>query len=449
MSPSNIPSLRKEPCPLNCKEGIICQIESDGKPAAPGGAFDGLRALALYIALWGCLCSMASLSSTGVLPLAAGAVLTLALPFLRLRPILARRILAGSAAAAAVLFLIRWQVAADGVKLALNRMFAASEASQAYTYEMFSVAAEEGAWQGRIQYALLPLGLLTGGLCGWALSRRKKLPPALLFSALAGWMAYLGVSPMPRWTILLAAALTAAFVELPSQDGPARYLPCIGALAAFALVCGVVLLIVPDEDTHLSAWEERARDVLALHTLAYAENWHPDTQPEQEPPPEERDFEREETPSAPDGDEADWLRPLSVGLVIFLLALILFLPAILSDWLKRRRAKNRQGVDDPDNSAAVRAMFLYAMRWLRLGGLNLTNLPYSAYSAQIGERLSPELQALYETALPIWQEAAYSGHEVGGSQRAQMRGFMEQARQCVWDGLDRKGRFLAHYVQAL
>lgn len=77
-----------------------------------------------------------------------------------------------------------------------------------------------------------------------------------------------------------------------SQDRPARYLPCIGALAAFALICGVALLAAPNEDARLSAWEERARDVLALHTLAYAENWHPDTQPEQEPPPEERNFER-------------------------------------------------------------------------------------------------------------------------------------------------------------
>lgn len=129
--------------------------------------------------------------------------------------------------------------------------------------------------------------------------------------------------------------------------------------------------------------------------------------------------------------------------------MILFLPAILSDWFKRRRTKNRQGLDDPDNSAAVRAMFLYAMRWLRLGGLNLTNLPYSAYSVQIGETLSLELQALYEATLPIWQEAAYSGHDVSGGQRAQMRGFMEQVRQRVWDELDRKGRFLARYVRAL
>ena len=135
--------------------------------------------------------------------------------------------------------------------------------------------------------------------------------------------------------------------------------------------------------------------------------------------------------------------------MILLFALVLFLPALLSDLQKRRRAKNRAGLDGPDSGASIRAMFLYTLRWLYLGGLAPANIPFSGYTGQIEAVFSQEIRAGFEEVLPLWQEAAYSGHQLGEAERARMRRFMETTTRSVWDGLGRRGRLLAKYVYAL
>ena len=415
--------------------GIICKIESEPrKRALPARLYAALWGLLLYAALWGGLCSMAFLSVSGLTPLIPGGVLALALVFAPDRKRLWLRLALLGVFAACGLFFARYAASTDGVKLFLNRLFAASEARQAYTYDKFTVSPAAGI--AELRYALIPFGLVAGALCGVSARLRLRLIPALLFALWAGAAAWLGISPAAFWCVLPVIALGLAFSE--------RF----AVLLPAALLCAAVLFAFPGEDARLSAWDEAARDTLAPRTVAYADEQQyqalqtPQTQPASAARPDRT------ADDSPDIDAA-WLHVLPRVLIVLLPALALFLPAIASDRLRKRRERNRAGLDDPDNAAAVRAMFLYALRWLRLGGLETGNRPCGACAGELEALYSPELRAEFESVLPLWQEAAYSAHAIGDAQRARMRTFMELTRETVWDGLRRRDRLRAKYIEAL
>lgn len=398
-------------------------------------------AAALYAALAGLLCQLAGTGAAVIPALLPGAALAAALPLL---PQKRRRWLLPVLLAVTALWrLFLGQTALDGEKLLLNGLFDASERRQAYVYEKFAVSAPEDEWMACLQAALLPLGLALGGALGWCLSWRRRWPLVILPAVTAAGLAYLGAPPGAGWCVLLALGLTAALT------GGVRWNWRGLALGTAAIVCALVLLVFPGEDPALAAWEDGARDALALYTTIQTPL--PEDEPEEQPdaPEEPPLFQPENAPVDWGGGLLDWARPLSGFLILLLLAIVLFAPSIASDRLKKRRAKNRAGLDDPDNAAAIRAAFLYSLRWFRLGGVTPDNVPFSRYALRIGEALSPRLRQRFEEMLPLWQEAAYSAHTMDTAQREAMLAFLEEARQAVWERLGRRQRFLAKYVEAL
>ena len=423
--------------------GLTCEIERGPTDCWPALLWRMGLAAALYTALWGAVCGMAGVDGFEALTLLPGAALAAALPALS-DPKRRRRLWMAALALTAVLCLLRWQTVSDGAKLLLNRLFAASEARQAYAYDRFVVSAPEGDRAACIGAALLALGLPSGCVCGCG-SRRERQGLALIpFLALAAGAAYLGVAPGAGWCVLLAACLAAAFLDISHWEWGAM------ALGALAAVCAVVLLAFPGEDPKLSAWEDGMRDTLAFHTAIQAPQQEEGPDPQETQAPENQTlYESEDAQVDFEGGLLTWARPLSALLILLLLTAVLFGPSIASDQLKKRRAGNRQGLDDPDNSAAIRAAFLYALRWLRLGGVALDNVPFSRYAPQVGEMISPALQARFEEVLPLWQEAAYSTHAMDSAQRDAMLDFAEEVRQAVWAQLGKRERFRARYIDAL
>lgn len=422
--------------------GLTCIVEPEPERRRPVLLWRmGLAGL-LYTALWGGLCGTAGVGGPETLALLPGAALAATVPLL---PSKWRRGVLGAVLALAALWcLLQGQAVLDGGKLMLHGLFAASEARQAYVYERFAVSAPEGSWAACVGAALLPLGLALGGLCGWSLGRGRRWPAVALFLALAAGWAYLGVIPGTGWCVLLSACLGLAFLDAPRRVWKGL------ALGALAAVCAVVLLAFPGEDPKLSAWEAGARDALAVHTTVRA------PQPEERPEGQESQipeapasYENEDTLVDFGGSLLAWAKPASAALILLLLAALLFGPSIASDRLKKRRARNRKGLDDPDNAAAIRAAFLHALRWLKLGGVPLANVPFSQYAHRIGEAVSPALQARFEEVLPLWQEAAYSAHAMDAGQREAMLAFLEEARRMVWERLGIRGRVRANYIDAL
>ena len=383
----------------------------------PRRLIECLCALPLYAALTGGLCSMAYLGASGVLPLAAGAGAALLLPLLPSRGRLP--LLAGCAALLTTLLLalLLFDTVTDGGKLLLNRLFQASEAAQPYQYDRFPVRASGLSPVGP---ALLVLGLLLGPLCGW-IARRVRPVGLLLIAVGCALMSYLGILPATIWLLLLG--LSALLLLLP-QEGAALSRGLLWLLPALAL-CAVLLLLLPGKDPTLADWSDRARDALALSTVYDADTAEAPQQSAQAEA-DARAFLREQEAANPAPDAPE-LRPLWVALTVIVVLLLLFVPSLLSDRLRKRRVRARTGLDDPDDRVCIRASFLYALRLLRCAGLPDRNRPYSAYAEEIDARF-PALSARYRAAVPLWQEAAYSTHSLTSVQRAQMQDFLAAAR---------------------
>lgn len=424
-------------------QAALCTMEYEPLKSSLWGRFGAILApLCLYIALWGGLCGMAGLANFGVTPLLFGAGWLFLAAFLPKKPLHSGLLLAAAGILSVLLLLLRPADCLGGAGLLLNRLFAASEAQQAYLYEKFVFVGDEAA----LQYLLVPLGLLSGALLG-AGGRWGRLWPATLLTLLfCGGSAYLGVPPQPGWLVLLA--LGTVLTLLTGRVRPPLW-AVGGALGLLAALTAILFLLFPGESAPLSAWEEGARDALAGHTVAYGEAVAA-TPPPQLPQTEQSQFYwEEETAGDLGGQELQWSRKMTAWLVILLFALALFLPALFSDWIRRRRGKNRAFLTDPDAAAATRSAFLYALGWLRLGGLPTLNRPYSGYGEALENTFSPQLRRQFEAVLPLWQEAAYSPHPMGEDQRRAMAEFLDAAQAQSWDKLNRWGRFKAKYILAL
>ena len=381
--------------------------------------FRAIGCTAVYLTSVGALCSMAGLGRTLLGAWGTGTVLLLALCFLpeqaKIQNIvrLSLFLLLG----AAVWGL--WESVRDGVCLFLNRLFAASELQQAYLYEKLPVYAPQAEQAGCLQTAAILLGLLLAQL----LTLPGRFSRTFVLAALCGVMAYLGV--LRPWRLLPIAA-------------------------AFVLLAAGCLLLPETENARLSAWEERARDSLAVQTAAYGElPAQQDVPAEQTPQSEPPTFRQESMQSTLDGDRKPLSRPIRAVLVIFLLLLMLFVPSVYLDRLKKKRDRNRAGLSDADACACICASFRYVLRWLRLAGLEPGNVPFASYSEKIETILGPEIAAQYLQILPLWQEAAYSTHEMTEQQRTQMRVFLQTAAPLVWKKLSKKQRLWTTYWLAL
>ena len=398
---------------------------------------------AVYLVSVGALSSMAGLGWTLFGAWGAGTVLLLALCFLpeqaKIQSIVRLSLFLLLDAAVWIL----WESARDGVCLFLNRLFAASELQQAYLYEKLPVHAPQAEQAGCLQTAAILLGLLLAQL----LTLPSRFSRTLVLAALCGVMAYLGVLPERGWLIALAGCL---LLTLLPQDGGLRPWRLLPIAAAFVLLAAGCLLLPETENAQLSAWEERARDSLAVQTAAYGEvPAQQDVPAEQTPQSEPPMFRQESMQSTPDGDREPLSRPIRAALVIFLLLLMLFVPSVYLDRLKKKRERNRAGLSDTDVRVCICASFRYVLRWLRLAGLEPENVPFEQYAEQIGAILGSEAAAQYLQVLPLWQEASYSTHEMTEQQRAQMCAFLQTAAPLVWQKLSKKQQIWVTYWLAL
>ena len=405
--------------------------------------FRAVGCTAVYLASVGALCSMAGLGRTLLGAWGPGMMLLLALCFLPERTKLQSIVRLSLFLLLGVAVLVLWESVRDGACLFLNRLFAASELQQAYLYEKLPVHAPQAEQAGCLQTAAILLGLLLAQL----LTLPSRFSRTFVLAALCGAMAYLGVLPERGWLIALAGCL---LLTLLPQDGGLRPWRLLPIAAAFVLLAAGCLLLPETENAQLSAWEERARDSLAIQTVAYGEfPTQQDVRMEQSPQSESPLFRQEPMQSTLDGDREPLSRPIRAALVIFLLLLILFVPSIYLDRLKKKRERNRTGLSDADARVCICASFRYVLRWLRLAGLEPENVPFASYSEKIKTIFGSEIAAQYLQILPLWQEAAYSTHEMTEQQRTQMRVFLQTVPPLVWQKLSKKRRLWTTYWLAL
>ncbi len=392
----------------------------------------------LYTAFFGCLCSMAGLSSVGIPALAPGALLPLALLAFRQKSAL-RIALPVTVILLSLAVLAFIPPVVNGWKVLLNRLFAASEARQSYIYDRFPVA-DPGV--GNVKWAFLPLGLIAGCCLSQVFSRRPQFA-LLIFPPLFVLMAYLGVTPSDFWLIAAALVLPLPFLIPGRSAFSARR---VFVIAAAVLLAGAVLIAFPGKHETLSAWEQNSRDRLALRSVYYGQQ-----KPEEPDVPDPDDSERPMEQLEPkEEDENNGIPPKTAAILIFaiLIVILLFVPAVLSDRNKKLRTGNRKGLNDPDGRVRAKAQFLYAVKWLRAAGLLLENKPFSAQKQEMLDA-DAGFGKEFSNVLPIWQEAAYSSHEITQDQLEKMTRFCGLAQSFAEKSMNRRQRLRAKYVLAL
>lgn len=305
-------------------------------------------------------------------------------------------------------FLVRFTAVLDGGKLLANRMFALSEQSQAYEYDYFKTTGENAV------ETMLFLSMLAGFLCAmWG----NRINVALA----ATWviaMAYFGVTPDAFWLAL--AVLFGLLNFLPGQQ---RW------FHGFVMGCLVIAItltcthLAPEPNKAISALDEGLRDALAMNAFVYEQVPIPTDVPEPEivPPPK---VEQEQ----PDHGVQQQLVNILFIVLASLTLILLFVPAIIKDRAAKRSEKNRAGLNDPDHSSAIRAMYLYAQRW---------------------RSLTTQKEAVPADVYAIWQEAAFSDHPMSPEQRETVHSYMVETAESAWKQADLKKRLFIQYRIAL
>lgn len=393
----------------------------------------------LYAVFFGCVCSMSNLSTVGIPALIPGALFPLAILLARR----SRTVLIAVVVGAVLLFLgilLLHPSAVNGWKVLLNRLYTASETRQSYRYDRFMVSDANVRAVGK---ALFPMGMLAG--CWFSqvfFSRPEKA--LLLFPPLFLLMAYLAVTPSEFWLAAAAIVLPLPFL-LSAWD---RAMPGrTWILAASIVTVAVVVLAFPGKHETLSAWENHARDRLALQSVYYGRPEESNEETKDASSGEQRPIQ---SLDAEEEAETDGTSPRITAILIFaiLILIVLFLPAVLSDRLKKRRSRNRSGLSDPDPCVRTKALFLYAIRWLRLAGRLTENKPFSAQESSLLHE-DPDFGREFSQILPIWREAAYSTHGITPVQLAQMERFCVLAQAFSKDRMSRRQRFSAKYLEGL
>lgn len=298
--------------------------------------------------------------------------------------------------------LIRFLSILDGMKLLANRMFYLSEQTQAYAYDYFATAGHSAV------EAVLWVSILMGALCVLWENRASGVLCGLWMIA----MAYFGVTPAAGWLALLV--LAALFCALPG-----RWFYRIVAAVLVAVIAVAAAQIAPEPSRAVSALDDHLRDALAAAPIVYEQTPVPTEVPEPEliPPPSIQ------TEQPDHGVQNAAINVLFIVLALLTLA-ILFIPALIKDRAAKLREKNRAGIYDEDNAAAIKAMYLYTARLRKLSSAP-GGIPAEVYA--------------------VWQEAAYSDHAMTAEQRKIVHDYMAQTAKTVWEGSNFRQRFAIRY----
>lgn len=394
-------------------------------------------AVLLSLCAWGC----------SVLRIMPFYVLCLAgvLPFLLYPVFYGKRACAYFLAAWAALLAVAaafWRgLLINGAKLLTNRLFAISEASQAYQYDRFTVTAPAGQDTACMLFVLAFCSLLWALVSALLLGRDAKIMPVAAFALVCVFTVYFGASAAFIWMIL--PGVWCLLSLLPRHIGLARYGTVI---VGMALIVAATLLLFPNENARISRLDETLRDKMALQTVRY----DPESMPQEITAPPETTPEEQQQQNgfhfAYDLPAGKWLL---IAAVLIAVLLLLFIPAVWNDRLHKRAERERAGIEDENHAVSIRAMFLYAVRWLQSYGVTPGNVNYGAWPAALQDAMSEDYQQEFEAILPLWREAAYSDHEMTAQQRKAVRAFLKRTGDEIWEKADWRERLRLQYRCAL
>lgn len=325
-----------------------------------------------------------------------------------------------------LLFLI--PEAREGAKALLNRLFEASEAVNAYAYDRFQVRADQP-----LALAVALLLAAGGSLAGMILRSRSRWGTLALAAGAVLFQVYFGLA-FPAWVnVPLFGALACWMLRRP---GDRRILQTLGL--GVAAVSVAVLLLYPGTDPAAEAASEAVRDRLSQMTQSMSgalretpagetETRHvrhlSQTRGEREARPD-REYRlvtvEEEQVSRP-----RWVNYLRIALLLLLTAALVILPFLPFALLNRRRRRGqeaRKAFQSENIREAVAAIFQQVTAWLEAAGRGGGNTPYAEWA--VG--LTPEYARHFQACEKLFEEAAYSSHEMREEDRQQALALLKE-----------------------
>ena len=326
----------------------------------------------------------------------------------------------------ALLLLFLLPPARQSAQLLCNRLFALSQARNAYVYDFFSIPADTSP--------VPALALLSLCLPALVLGAYSFKPAALILAAAFVFVqTYLGVSLPTGANLALFGAL--GFCMLRRRSIKRLPLFIIVLLGSAFLFSGI--------NDATEAASERVRDRLSLLTQETFDL-------PAESAPEALETRRENRLSLSEGDgqaqennayrqQTQLEKQVSVpdiwnilcvaliALLILALLIVPFLPFLLGS--KRRKAEEalRARMNSADNREAVCALFpCIAQFWLKANPMP----PGTSYSHLADELpMPPAYKAEYQACAALWQSAAYGQRTPSNDQRAQVARLLEETER--------------------
>lgn len=345
--------------------------------------------------------------------------------------------------------------ARNGLKALCNRLFERSESVNSYRYDRFDVL--PGQDTGLAAALLAGLGLfLTGAL----ILGRRRLPVIGVAVSIALGQAYFGLA-LPVWlNIALYAALGLLLMRSRRSKRAGAFVVVI------LLIAGVLLAAWPQVDDATEAASERARDWLsrAAQTMtggasetpanALNETRHVNTQSLADGDRDaltDKDYRlltvEEEEISRP-----HWIDYLRIALLLLLAAMLVILPFIPFVALDRRRKQARSARErfaSEDCNEAICALFGHVTRYLEATGHGGGNRLYRAWDTALSERMPESYIDSFRKCCILYEEAAYSEHELAEEQRLQVSALLAETEKLLFDQADWKQRLKLRYVECL
>ena len=290
------------------------------------------------------------------------------------------------------------------------------------------------------------LALLSGSLSFWL----------FLLAGCALFQCYFGLS-FPAWINV------PLFLSFPGlllwQSENRRQLFCLLALAAAAVLA--VCLAFPGMHSATEAASEAVRDRLSRLVSSFSGAFS-------ELPPGQNETRHVHTQTLLPGDQeaapsrqyrlvtlserqismphwVDYLRIVLLLLLTVALVILPFLPFILLNQRRKKALDARKVFDSENVSEAVFAIFQHVAAWLEATGHGEDNTPYAAWHAD----LSPDYVQRFTACEKLFEEAAYSTHEMKEEDRQQALALLSETEQILQRRADWKQQLRLKYKECL
>lgn len=326
-----------------------------------------------------------------------------------------------------------------GAQALCNRLFAASEAVNAYAYDRFPVPADQPVGLAAaltLIAAVLALGLVL-------ITDRRPVYLALA-AACVLLQVYFGLS-LPEWANILCFAAIALRITLKARPG-SRPLTLFAVLVSLTALMTFVAL--PGVEPATEAASEAVRDRLSqivrqdsdgVQELAEGETEIRRTHPEALESGT-NDAETGQTYRLITVSEAQISRPRwfsllrTVLLLLMALALVTlpFAPFLLLNARRRRAREARRAFETAETAEAVLAIFRRVILWLTETGHDAEHRLYRDWPPALAAAVSDAYAADFAVCAADFEQAAYSGRALPEASRARALSLLQQTETLFW-----------------